>query len=313
MAEPILKWAGGKRQLLDELYNRFPSTYENGPNTYHEPFLGSGALFFDHEPKVATINDLNERLFNFYIQVRDRPNELIQRAREFDNPDSAPDPNEEFARKDRKGREIENYFYQQRALFNRRPNGEPYDLLDEAARLLYLNRTCFNGLYRENSDGEFNVPIGSYSNPDWVRAEQIRDGSKLLQELNKEDIFNKEFDYVIDHAAPGDVVYFDPPYEPMSSTANFAEYSAGGFGQDEQEDLLETAKTLRDNDVWVILSNSGVMFDFYDEAGFHVDTEGATRAINSDADNRGEVDEIIATNVPPDLRLGDQATKLTDF
>jgi DNA adenine methylase len=303
MAEPILKWAGGKRQLLDELYARFPCSFDLTENAYHEPFFGGGALFFDLEPERGTINDLNTRLWNFYLQVRNNPEALKQRLAEFHDPKADPDESEPFDETRRKDEETKNYFYQQRELFNNRPNREPFDPLDEAARLLYLNRTCFNGMYRENSDGEYNVPIGSYGNPDWERTEQIDAASELFNRLSESYLRNDNFDYVVDYAEPGDVVYFDPPYEPMSPTANFAEYSAGGFERDEQEALLETAKQLKNEGIHVIISNSGVMYDFYDEAGFDSGIEGAIRSINSDADNRGEVEEIIATSVAEDERV----------
>lgn len=295
MARPILKWAGGKGQLLDELYTRFPQSYER----YHEPFLGGGALFFDLEPASGTVNDTNPRLVNFYRQVRDNPSKLIERCRQFDDPEADPDEGLEYAETNHKGKEISNYYYQQRARFNKRPYGEEYDELEEAALLLYLNRTCFNGLYRENADGGFNVPIGRYANPDWVRAEEIREASEILERV---DIYNRDFEYVFEVVTEGDLVYCDPPYEPMSTTASFTDYSADGFDRDDQERLLEAAIELDRNGVSVILSNSGVMYDRYDEAGFFVDIEGATRAINSDGDNRGEVDEIIATNVPAEKR-----------
>lgn len=306
MVTPILKWAGGKRQLLDELQQRFPVEYDTVEHTYHEPFFGSGALFFELEPSRATINDLNTRLHNFYIQVRNRPNELIEVCRNFEDPESDPDPEKPHSG-------AENYYYQHRELFNRRPRDENVDPLEEAALLLYLNRTCFNGLYRENSSGEFNVPIGDYSDPDWVRADEIRNASEVLTKLSADNIHNEHFDYVLEVAEAGDLVYFDPPYEPMSPTAEFAEYSAGGFDSEDQEALLEVAQELDESGVHVILSNSGVMYDFYDEAGFYVGTEGATRAINSDATNRGTVDEIIATNVDPKKRQEYGRQTLNDF
>jgi DNA adenine methylase len=306
MARPVLKWAGGKRQLLDELYARFPAEYDR----FHEPFFGGGALFFDLEPDDGTINDANPRLVNFYEQVRNDPDELIDRLWSYDDPESDPDPGREYARTDHKGTAVEAYYYQQRAIFNKRPYGEAYDPLEEAALLLYLNRTGYNGLYRENSDGGFNVPVGRYSDPNWVQADRIRAASRVLDGAT---IRNTDFEYVLDCAEPGDLVYFDPPYEPMSPTANFTDYSAAGFGREDQQRLLELAKELDERGVSVILSNSGVLYELYDDAGFAVDTEGATRAINSDAESRGEVEEIIATNVPEEARGRAGQRTVADF
>jgi DNA adenine methylase len=295
MARPVLKWAGGKRQLLEELYARFPSEYDR----YHEPFFGGGALFFDLEPEAATINDANPRLVNFYEQVERDPEALIERCRSFEHPESEPDPERAFAETNRHGRETRNYYYQQRERFNNRPYGDEFDPLEEAALLLYLNRTCYNGLYRENRSGGFNVPVGRYANPDWVRKAEVREASRVLRSV---EIYNEDFDYVLDVAEEGDLVYFDPPYEPMSPTASFNDYSADGFDREDQERLLDVATELSDRGASVVLSNSGVMYDRYVEAGFDVELEGAVRSINSDADNRGEVDEIVATNVPVDRR-----------
>ncbi|WP_436925081.1 DNA adenine methylase [Halosimplex amylolyticum] len=311
MAQPVLKWAGGKRQLLDALYARFPASFDR----YHEPFFGGGAVFFDLEPAAASVNDTNPRLVNFYEQVRDRPEALIERLREFRDPESDPDPELAFAAETRRGDAVEQYYYQQRARFNERAYGEDWpesddDRLEEAALLLYLNRTCYNGLYRENSDGGFNVPIGRYADPDWVQAERIREAARALRGT---EVRNGDFGYVLDAADPGDLVYFDPPYEPMSPTADFAEYSAEGFGRADQERLLEVARELDERGVSVVLSNSGVTYDRYDEAGFSVEREGATRAINSDASSRGEVDEIVATNVPSGERHGPDQSSLGEF
>jgi DNA adenine methylase len=306
MVSPILKWAGGKRQLLDELYSRFPKTHTH----YHEPFFGGGALFFDLEPKDGTINDTNPRLINFYKQVRDNPEELIKLLRSFDEPESNPDPERQFSSANRKGKGIKNYYYQQRELFNNRPYGDEYDELEESALLLYLNRTCYNGLYRENSSGGFNVPIGRYNNPDWVRADEIRKASRVLDDT---EIRNTGFEYITEVAKEDDLVYFDPPYEPMSPTAYFTDYSAEGFGKADQERLRDAAQELDERGVNVILSNSGVMYEVYDEAGFYVEVEGATRAINSDAENRDEVEEIIATNIAPEERRRAGQQGLADF
>ena len=306
MAEPILKWAGGKRQLLDELYARFPASY----GRYHEPFVGGGALFFDLEPADGTINDANPRLINFYERVRDEPEALIERLAAFDDPDADPDPSLPFHEETPRGRDVESYYYQQRARFNRRPYEGEFDPLEEAALLLYLNRTCYNGLYRENADGGFNVPVGRYADPDWVQRDRIRRASDVLASA---EIRNDDFAYVLDAAEPGDLVYFDPPYEPMSATASFNEYSAEGFDREDQRRLLDVAGELDEAGVRVVLSNSGVMYEPYADAGFRVDREDATRAINSDADNRDAVDEIVATNVPPDERRTAGQRELSGF
>lgn len=299
MATPVLKWAGGKRQLLDELRARLPASFDR----YHEPFFGGGALFFELEPTHATVNDTNPRLVNCYRQVRDHPDELIERLRTFQDPESRPDP-------DRAHADAENYYYQARELFNRRPRNQEYDELDEAALLVYLNRTCYNGLYRENNDGEFNVPIGRYANPDWVRSDEIRAASRALSGVT---LTNMDFEYVKAEARPGDVVYFDPPYEPMSPTASFTEYSAAGFDADDQTRLAKVAADLAARGVHVLLSNSGVTADMYRERGFHVDLVDATRAINSDPDNRDAVDEVVVTSVSPEDRRGHPQTTVEDY
>lgn len=312
MAEPILKWAGGKRQLLDELKARFPTDFDVEEDGYHEPFLGGGALLFDLEPAKGTINDTNERLINFYQQVRDNPEELIRRCKKFKDPDTEPDDSQPFSEEDRQGKEISTYYYQQRARFNNRPAGDEYNALEEAALLLYLNRTGFNGMYRENADGFFNIPQGRYANPDWVRAKQIREASDVLADV---DIYNRDYTYVREVAGAGDVVYFDPPYEPMSKTADFTKYSADGFESEDQQELLEFADELAADGVHVILSNSGVMYDLYEQEADNLSPAivGATRSINSDGDNRGEVDEIIATSVPEENRRGQAQTGLGQF
>ncbi|WP_280536437.1 Dam family site-specific DNA-(adenine-N6)-methyltransferase [Halopenitus sp. POP-27] len=306
MAKPVLKWAGGKRQLLEAIYRRFPIDYDR----YHEPFFGGGAVFFDLEPADATINDTNPRLVNFYEHVRDEPEALIDRLESFEDPESDPDPDLAFTEETSTGRDVENYYYQQRARFNRRPYGHDVDELEEAALLAYLNRTCYNGLYRENADGGFNVPIGRYADPDWVQADRIRAASRALQRAT---IHNRDFEYVREVAAAGDLVYVDPPYEPMSPTANFTDYSADGFDREDQERLVDLVTELDDAGVSVVVSNSGVTADRYLEAGLDVDLEGATRAINSDASNRDEVDEIVATTVPDEKRRGTTQTGLGEF
>jgi len=247
-----------------------PQDYKQ--RTYHEPFFGGGAVFFEIEPKQGSINDINKRLMNFYQIVRDNPDELIETAKQYVH-----------------DKEI---YYQLREKFNH----EDISKVEEAALLLYFNKTGFNGLYRVNSKNEFNVPFGRYKNPTIVPEERIYMASKLLENV---EILNTDFTYVIDHAEEGDIVYFDPPYLPVSETSDFTSYSKDGFSYDDQLELVKTCKKLDEKDVFFVLSNSyvKVLVDQYDE-NFDVHTVQAARSINSKASKRGAINEILATNIP---------------
>lgn len=279
MVEPILKWAGGKRQLLPEITAHFPETFSQ----FHEPFFGGGAVFFHLEPKNGSINDINDRLTNFYEVVREYPERLITENESHNASDE--------------------YYYDTRDEFNELRKVEEPSLeerIREASLLLYLNRTCFNGLYRENQSGEFNVPVGGYTDPDWIQEDRIWAVHEALQETA---IHNGDFTYVKNVANSGDMVYFDPPYQPVSTTASFNEYHAEGFDKDDQLRLRDLALELNDQGVSVILSNSPPVAELYEPyAQFDVSVVGATRAINSDGSERGEVAEIIVTNVSTDDR-----------
>jgi DNA adenine methylase len=296
MTEPPLKWAGGKRQILPEIRACFPPADEVAG--YHEPFFGGGALFFREIDGTTpgSINDINVRLMNFYRQVRDSPSEVIDHLTSFAGPGEPPEPDREFDTENRKGDPIEKYYYQQRELYNRRPNDEPYDPTEEAALLMYLNRTCYNGLYRENLSGEFNVPIGRHSSADWVQSARIHEASSALEGV---DILDGDFGYVTEAATEGDLVYFDPPYEPVSRTSSFVEYSSEEFGTEQQQRLCDVAVELHETGVHVVVSNSPPMRELYvGLEEFTVHSVGANRAINSDSESRGEVAEIIVTTVP---------------
>lgn len=288
MVDPILKWVGGKRQLMEELKALLPDEY----NQYHEPFVGGGALFANLNPDSGSINDKNIRLMNYYEVVKSHPEELISELENFSGPESDPDPYRRFSESTQKGKEVTEYYYQQRALFNLRPYNDVYDPIKEASLLQYLNRTCYNGLYRENQSGGFNSPIGSYDNPEWVFPDRINTFSTALEGI---DIYSKDFSYIIERAEENDLVYFDPPYKPVSETESFTEYSKDGFDQEDQLRLLDVIQELTENGVYVIVSNSGVLKDKYSET-LSVSTVDATRSINSDGQNRGSVEEIIATN-----------------
>ena len=277
MAEPILKWVGGKRQLLQELHSRFPISYEK----YHEPFIGGGAVFFDLEPSEGTINDLNRRLISFYEVIRDHPEQLIEENHRHEYE--------------------EEYYYDARDRFNELHKLDERSLeeqIEEASLMLYLNRTGYNGLYRENQSGGFNVPFGRHTNPDFIRERQVRKASDILDDI---EIYNRDFDYLVDCVDEGDLVYFDPPYEPVSQTADFTQYQSDGFDKDDQRRLRDLAVKLSQNGVYVVLSNSPPVGELYEAVSeFTIEVVDAARMVNSDADNRDDVAEVIITNVPAD-------------
>jgi DNA adenine methylase len=279
VANPVLKWAGGKRQIIDEILRRFPADFKK--RTLHEPMFGAGAVTFAVEPRRGTVNDINKRLMNFYRIVRDCPNELI-------------DANKKHGIS-------HNYFYEARARFNSGINRD-IDPVEEASLLLYLNRTCYNGLYRENQKGEFNVPFGRYRNPDFIQTDAINRTSEILRNLK---IMDGDFSYVLGEAVKGDIVYFDPPYQPVSQTSSFTSYHKSNFAEDEQKRLRDAVLKLHKRKVFVILSNSNTraIRRLYGRiGGLELTTIQARRAINSNGSKRGEVGEVIVTNVPASIQ-----------
>jgi DNA adenine methylase len=270
--KPFLKWVGGKRQLLDELRARVAVAWPYG--RYHEPFVGGGALFFDLFKRGALgempayLSDNNPRLIEAYRGVQKNVERLITLLK---------------AHKSRHGEE---YFYQVRATV-------PKDSIARAARLIYLNRTCFNGLYRENSKGEFNVPMGRYKDPLICDAVNLRAVSAALQQC---DIGEGHFSRVLEHARKDDLVYFDPPYDPVSKTANFTSYHRDPFGESAQRQLADVYRELNGRGVKLLLSNSDTPLIQSLYKGFKVDVVLARRQVNSRADKRGEVREVLVRN-----------------
>jgi DNA adenine methylase len=262
---PFLKWAGGKSQLIPQYTPYFPKKF----STYHEPFLGGGAIFFHLQPSRTRLMDINPELVNVFCCVRDRVEALIIRLQEH------------------RERHAPEYYYAVRA----QTTGSN---LERAARLIYLNKTCFNGLYRENSKGQFNVPIGKYKNPAICDPESLRSASRALQAA---DIEQKPFDAVLELAQTAeDFVYFDPPYHPISATSRFTSYSRDAFSQADQVRLRDTFKILANRGVQVMLSNSDCEFvrDLYQD--FPIHTILAARSINSNGDRRGKITEVLVTS-----------------
>jgi DNA adenine methylase len=264
-ARPFLKWTGGKRQLLPELLKRVPASF----GAYHEPFVGGGALFFALAPMFAHLGDMNPRLVTTYRTVQSNVERLIERLAEL-----ALDHDEEA-------------FYARRA-------SEPTTEISLAAWMIYLNKTCFNGLWRVNRAGRFNAPFGRHDNPTICDADNLRVCSAVLHD--RVLIRHEGFEAVADRAKRGDLVYFDPPYVPVSATSNFTGYTSGGFGSADQERLRDVALALKRRGVHVLLSNSGTpaVADLY-AGDFEVSEVAARRLINSKASNRGAVVEYVIT------------------
>ncbi len=268
---PFLKWAGGKTQLCNELLNRTPDF-----GRYLEPFVGGGALFFAlvraGKIKRAYLSDLNTELIDTYLAIRDSVDELIPELSIYEH------------KKD--------FFYDLRAL-------DPDDMtqVKRAARMIYLNKTCYNGLYRVNQQGKFNVPFGSYKSPLICDRENLLRVAEALQNI---EIECASFEAVVKKARKNDFVYFDPPYEPLSKTANFTSYQPGGFNQEAQTQLQQVCEKLHSRQVKFMLSNSaaGLIRELYNGNGYQIDEVKANRAINSNPKRRGKLTELIVTNYP---------------
>jgi DNA adenine methylase len=268
--KPFLKWAGGKRQLLPELLKHVPPNLRLA-GRYFEPFLGGGALFFEVRPKVAVLNDINRHLIAAYTAVRDDVEGVI-RALEV-----------------HQARHSRAHFDQARALIiDGKPQGTP---VAAAARVIYINKTCFNGLWRINRKGEYNVPMGAYKNPLICDAVGLRRASRALQGAR---ICCVDFWDAVKSAGKGDFIYFDPPYIPASDSANFVGYAKGGFGPTDQARLRDAALLLKAHGVSVLLTNADTEETrrLY-QKGFKMRRVEARRAINSKASARGAVGELI--------------------
>ena len=267
---PFLKWVGGKRQLMNEIEPLIPSKI----STYYEPFIGGGAVLLNQQPKRAIVNDYNSELINVYKMVRDHVEELIE--------DLATHENES------------EYFYRIRVQ-DREEGFENLSALKRASRVIYLNKTCFNGLYRVNSSGEFNTPFGRYKSPNIVNEPVLRAVSRYLQN-NDIELLSGDFEDALKGVRKGAFVYLDPPYDPVSKSSNFTGYVEGGFGSDQQERLRNVCIKLHQKGVNFLLSNSATPFikELYKD--FEIIEVGAKRHINSVASKRGEVTEVLVRN-----------------
>ena len=273
--KPFVKWAGGKRQLLAELEKSFPKQF----GTYFEPFLGGGALLFDllaKKPNLkCSVSDLNSDLVLAYVTIRDKLGRLIE---------SLENHSKNY-HKDSTG-----YYYEVR-------KQEPKSQIEKVSRLLFLNKTCFNGLYRVNSKGKFNVPLGRYTNPNIVNRENLTTVSKFLQS-DKIKISCRDFESILNDAKKGDFVYFDPPYQPVSDTANFTSYTHRDFTEDDLQRLADLANQLNSKGSHVLLSNSNtkIVKKIFSSKKWKVKEIAVNRAINSNSQKRTGHKEVLIKN-----------------
>ncbi len=292
IAKPFLKWAGGKTQLIEQIKEQLPDTIQTEPFTYIEPFVGSGAVLFwmlEEYPNLekAIINDINQDLTNSYLTIKHNVDDLIDILRKWEVEYHNLAENQE-AKKE--------YYYKKRTLFNTRNS----DQTTQSAIFIFLNRTCFNGLYRVNRKNEFNVPIGSYKKPQICNEENLLAVSKVLQKV---EILNGDYSETINHATENTFFYFDPPYKPLSETSSFNSYAKDEFNDAEQIRLKDFCDMLdRQNHKW-ILSNSDVKGkdinnNFFDDlyAAFNIYRVNARRSINANPSKRGQLTELLISN-----------------
>lgn len=265
---PIVKWIGGKRQLMPTLLKNIPKKY----NRYLEPFIGGGALFFKLNPDNAYISDMNAELINLYCVVRDNVYELINDLCKHKN--------------------TKEYFTEIRNL-DRSDDYAELSNIEKASRFIYLNRTCFNGMYRVNTQGQFNVPYGAYKNPKIVDRENLIQCSELFK---KTEILCSDFSAVLGHVNKDDFVYLDPPYVPINETSSFTSYTKDGFNDNMHIKLKEVCDELDSMGVKFLLSNSDTKLVHELYANYNVKKVYAVRAINSNADKRGKITEVLVRN-----------------
>lgn len=272
LVAPFLKWVGGKRQLMPSIVEHLPQNIND--YKYIEPFIGGGAVLFNLQPKNAIINDFNEELINVYQVIKNNLDELIEDLKKHKNE--------------------ADYFYSIRSL-DRNDEFKKLTTVQRASRIIFLNKTCFNGLYRVNNAGEFNSPFGRYKNPNIVNEPTLKAVNKFLNNNNIE-INSGDYSEILKQADKKCFVYLDPPYHPISESSNFTGYVQGGWNIYDQIDLKTACDELHKRGVKFLLSNSSADFikDLYKD--YKITIVKANRAINSNGADRGEVDEVLIRN-----------------
>lgn len=299
IAKPLLKWAGGKTQLLPEIDARLPQDFKNGfIKNYCEPFLGGAAVFFYISQKYniekAVLSDINEEIILFYKVIKNNPYEFINEIEDYKNKYNSLNYEKQ-----------KEFYYEIRELFNKTKTELDFLHYDEkhikrAAQILFLNKTCYNGLYRQNSKGEFNVPFGKYENPKFYEKDNVILISKLLKNA---ELYAADFEFIEDKIDNSFFVYFDPPYRPISKTSSFTSYSKSDFDDKQQIRLAQLIKRLDKKGIKFLLSNSDPKnFDTNDNffenlySEFKIERVYAKRMINCNGNNRGNISELIIRN-----------------
>jgi len=291
-AKPFLKWAGGKSQLIEQIKEQLPNSIKTNSFTYIEPFVGSGAVLFwmldeFKNMRHAVINDINKDLTDSYLTIKHNVSDLINILKKWEIEYHNIAENQE-AKKE--------YYYNKRSLFNTRKS----DQITQSALFIFLNRTCFNGLYRVNRKNEFNVPIGSYKKPQICNEKNLLAVSKVLQKV---EILNGDFSETLNYADDNTFFYFDPPYKPLSETSSFNSYAKDEFNDAEQIRLKEFCEILDNQNHQWILSNSDVKGkdinnNFFDDlySSFNILRVNARRSINANPSKRGQLTELLIKN-----------------
>lgn len=275
LVAPVLKWVGGKRQLIEDISPLIPKQI----STYVEPFVGGAAILFHLQPKKAIINDFNDELMNIYQVIKENPNGLIKILEKHKEANS------------------EEYYYETRAL-DRTSDYENLSKEEKAGRILYLNKTCYNGLFRVNSSGQFNAPYGKYKNPAIVNDVTIKAVSNYFNSANIK-FLNGDYKEALKGLRKGTFVYFDPPYMPVSSSSNFTGYTENGFGYEKQVELRDECLKLNKRGIKFLQSNSytpEILELYSDSSVFTIKVVQAKRSINSKSDKRGEISEVLIYN-----------------
>ena len=274
--KPLLKWAGGKRYIAEELRSRFPDTWNSG--TYFEPFIGGAAMFLSAVPKTAVVADVNARLVHFYKFVKSSPTEFYSELQQI---------SEDFNDCDQE--EKKDFYLRLRKNFNETPE----DSLNSAVLLYAINKLCFNGLYRENSSGGFNVPFGQKKSLPIMTFQELQEVSKAFEQT---EILNSDFEVSVQRAIPGDFIYFDPPYIPLGPSSSFTSYHSGGFDLADQERLADLMQSLGAKGINAMCSNSDSELTHKIFGKLNISNISAPRMVSARASGRGMINELVITN-----------------